>query len=166
MSTPAEKCPSCCQGKLMPLGGQFRAARRQLAPLVSYCTGSGSSAMVAVSHGNLLLAVAIFAFAQIFTVILLRHRLKLSNSYWKLYEDIARACLQGEDRLELLQDVAITHPAEIGDRIGRGTIAIEETPANRSDDRRQAVNRQPNTARPAGPERASRARRRSSGSRS
>jgi hypothetical protein len=50
----------------------------------------------------------------------LTHQLWLHGKYWHLYEDVARACLKTPDDKDLpalLQDIAATHPSDIGDRL-------------------------------------------------
>jgi hypothetical protein len=50
----------------------------------------------------------------------LTYQLWLQGKYWSLYEDVARACLNtpnDKDLPTLLQDIAATHPSDIGERL-------------------------------------------------
>ena len=93
--------------------------------------------MIAINHGSLLVAGSVFIIMQIMAMFLLRHQLKLNDSYWRLYEDVARACLNNsEDRdlRALLCDIAATHPAEIGVRTLYRDSELMPKPASRSSD--------------------------------
>jgi hypothetical protein len=93
--------------------------------------------MIAINHGNLLIAGSIFIIMQIGAMFLLRHQLKLNDRYWRLYEDIARSCLNNPKDSELralLCDIAATHPAEIGVRTLCRDFELTPKTASRSSD--------------------------------